>query len=270
MDRQRTAKQLAGDGKRSATCAKNRTEREAREAAWKAEKEASLAKGNAESEAEEAGRESRRKAKIASSKAAAEARKDHKKLIRGSFRLTIEEGIELALGASASPMVIDDMSPAALEDLETSANPIVIDDTAVLDEFTLFPELPVELRLKIVSLICVISEFNFQASQKYAKANTLQFRHMFPEGRRVPLWMQSIIGQVAPPVTLHINVESRLETLRYYQVLWPSNSPGFKTGYSIIDRPLIVNPERDTLVLKPTSRLLFFSRGSTSYDGPRL
>jgi hypothetical protein len=67
-----------------------------------------------------------------------------------------------------------------------------------------------------------------------------------------------------------MNVESRLETLRHYQILWSSNSPGFKTGFAIIDRPLIVNTELDTVVLKLTSRSMFSSENMIGYRGPRL
>lgn len=73
---------------------------------------------------------------------------------------------------------------------------------------------------------------------------------MFPAARQVPLWNQFIDDEVAPPITLHINQESRYETLRHYQIVWPHEYPGFNSMSPVLDCPLIIDTDKDTIVLK--------------------
>lgn len=109
---------------------------------------------------------------------------------------------------------------------------------APLSHITLFPRLPTELRLRI-------------------------WRLAFPRGRHVSLCTESELSRAdlslfhdgiltePLPITLHINSESRAETLRHYQILYWSGVPeeyqGKNTG--MFDRPLVINPKTDIAVL---------------------
>lgn len=72
---------------------------------------------------------------------------------------------------------------------------------------------------------------------------------MFPRGRRIPLYPQALFPRLRSPVpiSLHINRESRLETLEHYQILYPSDARSYRARLG--DRPFIVNPQLDTLTM---------------------
>lgn len=108
----------------------------------KVKKQAKLAKERAEAAAEYAAREAERKEKIAKAKAAAEAKKAalqaSKQAVRsGPRRIKVEAFIDLTI----DPMLV--FSPRGL---------LIQYDMAVpATEFLLFPKLPPEIRIKIVS-----------------------------------------------------------------------------------------------------------------------
>lgn len=102
-------------------------------------------------------------------------------------------------------------------------HPIVNDDS--LRSFTLFPKLPIELRLKIWR-----STFPRNRSidlHKWAMARTYKF---LEEGEGLPA-----------PVTLYVNSESRQETLKHYFILRE------KIGCS---RPDFFNPTLDRVYIQ--------------------
>ena len=102
-------------------------------------------------------------------------------------------------------------------------------------KFTLFPELPIEIRLQV-------------------------FRAMFPRPRHVCLdadfpWtfnyetpVQSQNRLPLPP-TLFINQESRAETLKHYYVLFKQDSTAFKSYEPFAERPFVFNPTIDSVYI---------------------
>ncbi|CZR55835.1 uncharacterized protein PAC_05723 [Phialocephala subalpina] len=105
------------------------------------------------------------------------------------------------------------------------------------DDFQLFPRLPIELRLSI-------------------------WRLSFPEARHVSLdtgfggdssiWVHSFRENVEHPlpITLHINHESRAETLRHYTILFIGDLPRFQNTEKRFDRPCWFDLSRDSLWLE--------------------
>ncbi|KUJ06791.1 uncharacterized protein LY89DRAFT_743429 [Mollisia scopiformis] len=112
-----------------------------------------------------------------------------------------------------------------------------------LTEFTCFPELPAELRLMI-------------------------WRLTFPKERKVGLLMMTFTSTKKRkslhskqlneplPVSLHINHESRIETLTHYQIFYRSDVGDIEPLAEPYDRPLCVNTTLDTLVLPVDLALL--------------
>jgi hypothetical protein len=98
-----------------------------------------------------------------------------------------------------------------------------------LTEFHRFPDLPVEVRLKII-------------------------RMLFPKGREIRLRVQYRHGEYTkgdfgfpPPITLWINKESRVETLKHYRFF--SQIQAFQNASSIAPNPhcYCINPKLDKL-----------------------
>lgn len=134
------------------------------------------------------------------------------------------------------------------EAVEPSRELLVSDITADADDssneeksaensvkFTLFPELPIEIRLQI-------------------------FRTMFPSSRHVCLdvdfpwtfnYESSIQAQnrIPLPPTLFINQESRSETLKHYQVVFKSDSTAFKGYEPFAERPFCFNSRIDSVYI---------------------
>jgi len=98
--------------------------------------------------------------------------------------------------------------------------------------FTRFPNLPIELRLMI-------------------------WRHAFPPSRRIKIYyfeemeMGSTVelGILPLPFTLHVNSESRRETLKHYCVVFRQDFPHNRTQPQYKELPLCFDPAKDYLYL---------------------
>ncbi|CZR62209.1 uncharacterized protein PAC_12106 [Phialocephala subalpina] len=94
--------------------------------------------------------------------------------------------------------------------------------SAPLESFHLFPDLPVELRLKIWGLVCEIHRllevsWDFQAKEPESKGSEHYYYRLAPIS-------------CLPPSLMHANQEARSESMRYYQqVVFTTKSKGQNT-----------------------------------------
>ncbi|PMD40194.1 hypothetical protein L207DRAFT_582418 [Hyaloscypha variabilis F] len=86
-----------------------------------------------------------------------------------------------------------------------------------VDNFTFFPKLPIELRLKIW-------RFGFPRG---GEVNFAALRNNAPIEREIT----RMAVDSPPPVTLSVNRESRHETLKHYAVVMRSECPASAGGY---------------------------------------
>jgi len=91
--------------------------------------------------------------------------------------------------------------------------------------FTLFPNLPVELRFKI-----------WKEAQPEAHVIDIIFREDHPD---------ESFSTATPPILLFVCRESRSETLKIYKVL----SKSMKSNPTSVPRPIYINPLEDTLLI---------------------
>jgi len=91
------------------------------------------------------------------------------------------------------------------------------------------------------------------------------------------LWFSDIfgfccsqLGDIAQPISAHINQESRIETLQHYSMLLPSATPcSGLDGSTRKQPPIFWNEERDILSLKircPSTFYSFAAQRSTDYE----
>jgi hypothetical protein len=99
-------------------------------------------------------------------------------------------------------------------------------------EFTLFPNLPMELRLKIW-------RWSFPRGRVVNLARQPQFLHPKDELRN-----QNAMSQYPLPVSLHVNCESRAVTLEHYYVIFAEDMEPLNDGDKIRP-PLCFNPNLD-------------------------
>ncbi|KAF8863000.1 hypothetical protein BDZ45DRAFT_798628 [Acephala macrosclerotiorum] len=132
---------------------------------------------------------------------------------------------------------------------DSSPRPISEPDPA----FTLFPRLPIELRLRI-----------WRLALPGARCVSLYTENDIPTAG-LKHYYTAILNQRLP-ITLQVNVESRTETLRHYQILYQSDAPGFNSSTKKYDRPLCINPKADTVMLSTDS----FSESRRGMYGPPL
>jgi hypothetical protein len=118
-------------------------------------------------------------------------------------------------------------SGALLVQVDASNQP-----ASTLVEFTLFPKLPMELRLKIW-------RWSFPRGRVVNLARQPQFLHPKDELRN-----QNAMSQYPLPVSLHVNCESRTVTLEHYYVLFAEDMEPLNDGDQIRP-PLCFNPNLD-------------------------
>ncbi len=112
-----------------------------------------------------------------------------------------------------------------------------------LHTFTLFPVLPIEIRLKIWHWsfprgreVNFADETIFKALSDAAKGTLLQFENSTPL-----------------PVTLRINKESRQETLKHYYIVFRGDNKSVPGEEKQLAKPFCYNPNLDTAWINPVA-----------------
>lgn len=104
-----------------------------------------------------------------------------------------------------------------------------------LDSFTVFPDLPTEMRLKI-----------WRSAFPPARHLKLDLSHHFSESTVSPDNMAMKEDEHEPPVTLLVNRESREETLKHYTVVWRTDAICPTKPYT--EKPFCIYPVIDSVV----------------------
>jgi hypothetical protein len=108
------------------------------------------------------------------------------------------------------------------------------DEKQDLESFTLFPKLPIELRLKIWRLAL--------PPGRHVK---MDLSHHFSESPTAPEYVTMKEDEHSPPITLYVNRESREETLRHYTVIFRTDAIRPTKEYK--EKPFCLDPSRDSL-----------------------
>lgn len=128
----------------------------------------------------------------------------------------------------------------------SSGNAVSTRDVNQLDSFTVFPNLPTEMRIKIWR-----STFN----PRHLK---LDLSHHFSESSVSPNDVAMKEDPQDPPATLFVNRESREQTLKYYFIVWRTDAVLPTKPYT--EKPFCIYPAIDTVVSR--HRLTFLQPNS--------
>jgi hypothetical protein len=130
----------------------------------------------------------------------------------------------------------------AMEEAEPSK------DNGPFAKFTLFPKLPIELRLMIwQAAFPRVQPFNLNVLDNYRESS-----HWLDGKMHIKEWNTQ--HNTPLPITLQVSQESRVETLKHYTIFFPRDIEILKHS-GMVNRPLCLNPDKDHVFINV--RLIF-------------